>query len=283
MSDVASAKGGSPWTHDLRPAEWLPDVLARLRDVGYAIVTGVLSAELVEQTRVAMYRTQEQIWREVGKERLDRAGELDILRCMFKFDSLFFRYLEMPDALAIVDAMVGRTAILHQQNGFILPSAPGLAQGTISQNTFHRDFPRYLKGYVASVNVMFAIDTFTEDNGGTIVVPGTHQRETPPIETMNRQGVAIECPSGSMLVFDSTLWHAAGRNCSGPDRLAINHQFRRSYIKQQVDYVRALGDAVVQAQPPRTQQLLGWYTRVVTSLDEHYRPEPERLYRSGQG
>lgn len=47
--------------------------------------------------------------------------------------------------------------------------------------------------------------------------------------------------------------------------------------------MRALGDEKVQAQKPRTQQLLGWYTRVVTSLDEYYRPADERLYRSGQG
>ena len=47
--------------------------------------------------------------------------------------------------------------------------------------------------------------------------------------------------------------------------------------------MRALGDAVVERQPPRTQQLLGWYTRVVTSLDEFYRPEDQRLYRRGQG
>jgi ectoine hydroxylase-related dioxygenase (phytanoyl-CoA dioxygenase family) len=86
-----------------------------------------------------------------------------------------------------------------------------------------------------------------------------------------------------MVVFDSTLWHAAGANTSGKDRLAINHQFTRSYIKQQIDYVRGLGDATVLAQPARTQQLLGWYTRVVTSLDEYYRSESERLYRKGQG
>ena len=57
----------------------------------------------------------------------------------------------------------------------------------------------------------------------------------------------------------------------------------RSYVKQQIDYVRALGDDVVLAQPPRTQQLLGWYTRVVSSLDEYYQPPEKRLYRSGQG
>ena len=43
------------------------------------------------------------------------------------------------------------------------------------------------------------------------------------------------------------------------------------------------GSGRVEAQQPRTQQLLGWYTRVVTSLDEFYRPADQRLYRSGQG
>jgi ectoine hydroxylase-related dioxygenase (phytanoyl-CoA dioxygenase family) len=86
-----------------------------------------------------------------------------------------------------------------------------------------------------------------------------------------------------MLVFDSTLFHAAGPNTSGADRLAINHQFTRSWIKQQIDYVRAIGDERVLAQPARTQQLLGWYTRVVSSLDEYYQPAEKRLYRSGQG
>jgi ectoine hydroxylase-related dioxygenase (phytanoyl-CoA dioxygenase family) len=84
-------------------------------------------------------------------------------------------------------------------------------------------------------------------------------------------------------VFDSTLWHAAGVNRSSKDRLGINQQFSRSYLKQQIDYVRAIGDDAVQAQEERTQQLLGWYTRVVTSLDEYYQPSEKRLYRSGQG
>lgn len=83
-----------------------------------------------------------------------------------------------------------------------------------------------------------------------------------------------------MVVFDSTVYHAAGQNRSGKDRLSINHQFTRSFFKQQIDYVRLLGD---EALPARTQQLLGWYTRVVTSLDEYYRPAHERLYRADQG
>jgi ectoine hydroxylase-related dioxygenase (phytanoyl-CoA dioxygenase family) len=131
---------------------------------------------------------------------------------------------------------------------------------------------------------MLAIDSYTAENGGTIVVSGTHQRALRPSDAyLHAAAVPVECPAGSMIVFDSTLWHAAGQNSSGSDRLGINHQFTRSFFKQQIDYVRALGGNVIERQPPRTQQLLGWYTRVVTNLDEYYQPSENRLYRSGQG
>lgn len=262
----------------------MKEILEKVSRVGYAVVESVLSKSFITTTREAMYRAQESIWRDVGEERLSRAGELGVLRLMLKYDSHFFKFLEIPEVLALIDATVSNTAIMHLQNGFILPSLPPGQTPTIFQNTFHQDFPRVLNGYMASINVMFAIDEFTKETGATFVVPGTHQRTTPPADDYLRaNAIAVECPAGSMVVFDSTLWHAAGTNTSGKDRLAINHQFTRSYIKQQIDYVRALGDDVVLAQPPRTQQLLGWYTRVVTSLDEYYRPENERLYRKGQG
>jgi ectoine hydroxylase-related dioxygenase (phytanoyl-CoA dioxygenase family) len=263
---------------------WLGHVTEGLHHVGFAVVKNVLSREFIDETAAALYRVQSRIREAVGEERLQRAGELGVLRLMMKYDSHFLRFLEVPELLAIVDATVSPTAVLHLQNGFILPSFPRGETPSTFQNRFHMDSPRVLNGYLASVNVFFAIDDFTTENGGTLVVPGTHQSAVPPDpDFLARNAVAVECPAGSAIVFDSTLWHAAGANVSGEDRLAVNHQFTRSFFKQQIDYVRALGDESVLAQPPRTQQLLGWYTRVVTSLDEYYRPAEERLYRSGQG
>ena len=267
-----------------RNRDWLKDVLDGVKTLGYAVVEGVISASFLESTRDAMYRTQEKILRDVGQARLERAGENGVLRLMMKYDPHFFQFLEIPEVLEVIDNTVSTTAIMHLQNGFILPSSPKEQTAGLFQYRFHQDFPRVLNGYVASMNVMFAIDEFSTDTGATHVVPKTHQLMTPPDEKyLSENAIALECPAGSMIVFDSTLWHAAGANTSGKDRLAINHQYTRSYIKQQIDYVRALGDAAVLAQPPRTQQLLGWYTRVVTSLDEYYRPEADRLYRKGQG
>ena len=192
---------------------------------------------------------------------------------MLAYDLHFTRLLELEPILAIVDSTVSETAILHLQNGLILPSLPEGDAPDIFQMNFHRDFPRVLNGYPMSINTFLAIDEFRRDNGATLVVPATHQTEHAPSQTyLEDNAIPVECPAGSMIVFDSTLWHAAGENVSGRDRLAINQQFTRSYVKQQVDYVRALGDGVVFSQNDRTQQLLGWYTRVVTSLDEFYQP-----------
>jgi ectoine hydroxylase-related dioxygenase (phytanoyl-CoA dioxygenase family) len=264
--------------------DWLGKALETMRMLGYVAVSGVLDTTTLERIREAMYRAQKAIVAEVGNDRLQRAGELGVLRLVAKYDQAFLDLLAIPEILAVVDATVSPTAILHLQNGFILPSfKPGEAP-KVFQNRYHMDFPRVLNGYVTSINVMLAIDEFRADNGATIVIPGSHQKaEAPRLDQLEHLALPATCPAGSMLVFDSTLFHAAGPNTSGADRLAINHQFTRSWIKQQIDYVRAVGDERVLAQPARTQQLLGWYTRVVSSLDEYYQPAEKRLYRSGQG
>lgn len=265
-------------------ADWLPRTLELISLLGYATVSGVLDGAMLGRVREAMYGAQKKIRAELGEERLQRAGELGVLRLVCKYDQLFLDLLALPEILAVVDATVSNTAILHLQNGFILPSYKDGEAPKVFQNRYHMDFPRVLNGFPMSINVMLAIDEFRPENGATLIIPGSHQKAHPPdFEKVEQLAVPATCPAGSMLVFDSTLYHAAGPNTSGADRLAINHQFTRSYVKQQIDYVRALGQDVVLAQPARTQQLLGWYTRVVTNLDEFYQPAEKRLYRSGQG
>jgi ectoine hydroxylase-related dioxygenase (phytanoyl-CoA dioxygenase family) len=265
-------------------ADWLAVTLEAVRVAGYAVVEGVLPGEFLADGAAALSQAQTRILQDVGAERLAAAGERGVLRLMMAYEPHFFRYLELPQVLAVIDATVSPTAILHLQNGFILPPATEAPEEGVFQTQFHMDFPRVLNGYLMSINLLFTIDAFNERNGGTLVVPGSHQMPVQPDkEYLGRAAVSVECGAGSMIVFDSTVWHAAGRNRSERERRGINHQFTRSYVKQQIDYVRALGDDVIESLPARTQQLLGWYTRVVTSLDEYYQPAERRLYRAGQG
>jgi ectoine hydroxylase-related dioxygenase (phytanoyl-CoA dioxygenase family) len=261
---------------------WLETALETMRTLGFIAVLDVADEEFLARTREALYRARESVLGDVGRERLERAGEVGVVRLAMKYDNWLLKVLELPAVLQLVDSALAPNAILHLQNGLILPSFPA-DQPRVFQNRFHQDFPRVLNGYLMSINLMFAVDEFREDNGATLFIPGSHQKADFKVAAVEATAINATCPAGSMILFDSTTWHAAGANSSGRDRLAMNHQFTRSYVKQQVDYVRALGEATVLAQPPRTQQLLGWYTRVVTNLDEYYRPAEERLYRGGQG
>lgn len=265
--------------------DWLAGVLHDLSKDGFTIVENIIDSTFLDETRRRMYAVQKSIETDIGLDRIKRAGEIGVLRLMMCYDDWFFRFLELPQILAVIDATISPTAIMHLQNGFILPPVNRSPfDEKVFQQKFHMDFPRVMNGYMASINCMVTISDFTKDSGGTLVVPGTHQKmQKPDLQRAPEQAIAVECPAGSLVVFDSTLWHAAGDNLTQNDRLAINHQFTRSFFKPQLDYVRALGDRAILNLPARSQQLLGYYTRVPTSLDEYYVAPEDRLYRSGQG
>jgi len=101
------------------------------------------------------------------------------------------------------------------QNGFILPSQRPEDTPRVFQNQPHMDFKRILNGCMASVNTLLTVSEFTRKNGGAVVVPGSHQcMEASEAEYAERVLEYVECPLGSTIVFDSTLWHAPGQNTS---------------------------------------------------------------------
>jgi ectoine hydroxylase-related dioxygenase (phytanoyl-CoA dioxygenase family) len=264
---------------------WLDDAERSFAKHGCFIVEGVLDRAFLSDLANSLYSVQEKIRSVVGEERLQRSKEIGVLRFMQLYDANFIKLLEVPAAIDIVDRLLSPTAIQHAQNGFIIPSLPADGpEPDVFQMNFHQDFPRVLNGSMMSLNVYFAISDFTKEAGATRLIPGSHQVAARPTqEEIAERSVDVVCPAGSLIVFESTLWHAGGFNRSGRDRLSVNHQFTRSYIKQQLDYPRAIGADVAAGLAPRTQQLLGFYTRVPASLDEYYQPPEKRLYRSNQG
>ena len=245
------------------------------------VVEEVFDEPTLARVREGLYRGLELVHDAVGAATLERAGEIGVVRAPMLAGPVFFELMAAPAILEIVDSTLSPTAILHLQNGFVLPPVRA-GDDSRFQRSFHRDFPRVLNGFLCSVNALIAVDAFAADNGATIVVPGTHQRTEPPSAAeLEADAVVVECRAGDVIVFDSTLWHSAGRNTTETDRCAVNQQYTRSYFKQQLDYVRCLGHDLVQRQTARIQQLVGWYSRVPADLSEYYRED--RVYRAGQG
>src|SRR5439155_11350553 len=55
-------------------------------------------------------------------------------------------------------------------------------------------------------NSMWAITNFTDDNGATRVVPGSHRADRLPEPFGDERGVPAVMRRGSVLVYDGSLW-----------------------------------------------------------------------------
>jgi hypothetical protein len=170
---------------------------------------------------------------------------------------------------------------------YILNSYGGVLnqQGTASYvSRPHRDVRRFSRGLPVMMNVLFALDNFSLENGATHLLSGSHLEDAPPGEDeFFRTADRAVLRAGSALMFDANLWHAAGTNQTDSPRRALTLTFTPPWYKQQLDYCRLLGNPAIEQLSPRLQQVLGFRSRTPTSLDEWYRPRAERFYRPDQG
>ena len=54
------------------------------------------------------------------------------------------------------------------------------------------------------------------------------------IQTEIENEIQIEANAGDVLFFDSMLWHRSGNNTSDNPRRAINQQYTKPFINQQL-------------------------------------------------
>jgi len=147
---------------------------------------------------------------------------------------------------------------------------------------FHRDVRTFSSNFPLMLNMLVMVDDFTIDNGATKLVPGSHlTAERPDEEYFDNHTVRALGKAGTILLFDSNLWHSAAPNLTSGPRMALTLTFTRPFFKQQMDYPRLLGEDF----PPneRVRQLLGYNARVPANYDEWYQPPEKRMYKPGQG
>ncbi|HEU5389855.1 MAG TPA: phytanoyl-CoA dioxygenase family protein [Streptosporangiaceae bacterium] len=96
-------------------------------------------------------------------------------------------------------------------------------------------------------NSVWLLDDFTADNGATRVVPGSHRFTKRAREALDDPAaphpdeVRLIAPAGTVVVFNSHLWHGGTMNRSDQPRRALHSYFTRRANGQQLDqkkYVR---------------------------------------------
>ena len=148
----------------------------------------------------------------------------------------------------------------------------------------HRDQRTFSGELHLMAQLLVMLDDFTEENGATYLLTGSHRlRDKPSDDVFFKDAARATGAAGSIVMFDSNLWHAAGVNRSDRPRRALTLCFARPFIKQQLDYPRAIGYDRAESLSPALRQLLGYNARVPMSLDEWYQPPEQRMYRRDQG
>ncbi len=194
---------------------------------GFTVLEAVLDAAEAGQMREALIRCD----REVGTEHAHRGSARHVANLPV-LDPVFFRCIDHPRTLPLLEHFLGENLILGSLNSRIVRPGDG-------DQEFHSDIPVGMLNMASPVmmNTVWMLDDFSPENGGTRVVPGSHKSGLgAPAEGFEvAHVVQPSAPAGSVLVFNGQCWHAGGANNSSADRHALFGHYRKHMLVFQLD------------------------------------------------
>ena len=126
------------------------------------------------------------------------------------------------------------------------------------------------KPHAATVcNTMWALTDFTEENGATRIMPGTHLAADNPdyFGTYDTEPAVMR--RGSVLVWHGSLWHGGGANRSTERRVGIAMNYCAGYIRQQENQQLGIPREIARDFSPRLRELCGFgvYNGLIGHID----------------
>jgi ectoine hydroxylase-related dioxygenase (phytanoyl-CoA dioxygenase family) len=161
-----------------------------------------------------------------------------------------------PTIMALADRVLQPHCVRYQLNfSGIMHLLPGA-----DAQVLHRDgeiYPFLHPSPPTLMPVMWALSDFTDDNGATQVVPGSHRwsddRDPHPSEV-----VRAAMPAGSALVYLSGTIHGGGANTSSSERTGLALQYSLGWLRQEENQYLANPPEVARTFSDRLQRLIGY-------------------------
>lgn len=238
MTGPLSSFGVKEFTH---VASDVDRAVEAIRVAGYTVVDDAVSQEDLAVARRKMDEVYAVQVAEIGgEELLGRINDGHTARGMLVYDEFFLGIATNRKVRAIVEVLLGDYYTLMLQNGLLNRPVVGHRH---AGGQWHRDlnYQHFLSSRPLSISALFCIDEFREENGGTHVLAGSHKSEPLPSDDYVRaHETVVSAPAGSVLVFDSMIFHRGGVNRSSGVRRAINHMYTLPLIRQQISFPRML-------------------------------------------
>ena len=113
---------------------------------------------------------------------------------------------------------------------------------------------------IAEANVMWMITDFTEENGATRLVPGSHLSGKQPDPTIPHPVTTVGAtgPAGTAFAFDGRLWHGGAANTTSGSRFGITTAGCGPQFRTIENYTRGLRPEVFDRLSPELLGRLGY-------------------------
>ena len=199
---------------------------------GYAPLYGVLADGQLTRIRTRIAELTAAEGDQAGREVHQEAGT-DRLADLVNKDPVFEVCFTDPRVLACIAHVLGDFKLSSLNSRAALPG-----QGL---QALHSEGGPVGLGPYQVCNSIWLLDDFTEDNGATRVVPGSHRLTVsvrdavPDTAAAHPDEVRLTAPAGTVVVFNSHLWHGGTRNRTGGQRRALHSYFTRRGNAQQLN------------------------------------------------
>lgn len=162
-----------------------------------------------------------------------------------------------PLMLAAADAVLGPVSADYALNvGHLMVREPGA-----TRQWLHRD--QEVWSFLPSphpdveISSVTALTDFTEANGATAVVPGSHRWE-PGREPEEHEVAYAEMPAGAGVIYLGSTIHAGGTNATAVGRVGIHLSYVVGWLRSEENNTLATPPAAARHLPRRAQELLGY-------------------------
>jgi ectoine hydroxylase-related dioxygenase (phytanoyl-CoA dioxygenase family) len=119
------------------------------------------------------------------------------------------------------------------------------------------DFFPFPNGYEVQCNTIWAMTDFTERNGATRVVPGSH-RFADKLSFTEADTEPAEMPVGSALFYTGSLYHGGGANRSQGTRIGVNLTYAVSWLRQEENQYLSVPAEIARTLPEPLLRLMGY-------------------------
>jgi ectoine hydroxylase-related dioxygenase (phytanoyl-CoA dioxygenase family) len=229
----------------------LEEELARLDRDGYLILERLLSAADVREIVDALAPLEAE--RPMGRNDFEGERSQRVYSLASKGE-VFLRLAEHPRVMRLLDAILLPNFLLSNLQSIRLH--PGE-----TPQAFHTDdafYPVPRPRAVLGVSTIWAIEDFTDDNGATELIPGSHLWGMEHPDDRPHEVVKALMPAGSVVVFHAALWHRGGGNSSACTRLAVSPQYCQPWLRPQESQLLIVPPARARGCSPRIQSMLGY-------------------------